>query len=383
MLVVGHETDERHVSSSGSYSEATDVRLSSGSAALDPLPRGGLTARPVRLRIDPGTDRASGGNMANIASDITKTIGRTPVVELSRIGAGLPARILGKLELMNPCHSVKDRIGLAMIEAAERSGKINPETILVEPTSGNTGIALAFVCARRGYPLVLTMPETMSVERRKLLAVFGAKLILTPGSEGMPGAIRKAEELVASDPRYLMLQQFSNPANPEVHRQTTAEELWRDTDGGLDILVAGVGTGGSLTGIASVFKQRKPSFRAIAVEPTTSAVLSGGKPGPHKIQGLAAGFVPDNLDRSLVDEVIQVRHEDAGEMARRLAREEGILTGISAGANVWAAREVAARPENAGKLVGTILCDTGERYLSTWLFDEEALSAPSAPEATK
>ena len=310
--------------------------------------------------------------MTKIAEDITKLVGRTPLVRLRKIGAGLDGDIVGKLEAANPCGSVKDRIGLSMIEAAERAGRIKENTILVEPTSGNTGIALAFVCAARGYKLILTMPETMSVERRRLLKIFGAELVLTPGAEGMPGAIRRAEELAATDDRYLILQQFANPANPEVHRQTTAEEIWADTDGGVDILVSGVGTGGTITGIAEVIKQRKPSFKAIAVEPTGSPVLSGGDPGPHKIQGIGAGFVPEVLRTDLIDEIIQVGHEDAGTMARRLAREEGILTGISAGAAVWAAVQVAARPENAGKMIVAILCDTGERYLSTWLFENGA-----------
>lgn len=305
-----------------------------------------------------------------VAANITELVGGTPLVWLSKLGAGLPGRVAGKLELQNPCSSVKDRIGLAMIEAAERSAQIGPETVLVEPTSGNTGIALAFVCAQRGYRLVLLMPETMSVERRKLLAALGAEVVLTPGSEGMPGAIRRAEELVAADSRHLMLQQFANAANPEIHRTTTAEEIWRDTEGQVDILVAGVGTGGTITGVASALKPRKPSFQAIAVEPVDSPVLSGGKPGSHKIQGIGAGFVPPILRTELLDEILQVSHQDAGATARRLAREEGILTGISGGANVYAALQVAARPESAGKLIVTILCDTGERYLSTWLWDE-------------
>jgi len=306
----------------------------------------------------------------NIANDITELVGRTPLVRLNRVTAGCVAEVAAKLESYNPASSVKDRIGLSMIQAAERAGRITPDTILLEPTSGNTGIALAFVAAVKGYPLVLLMPDTMSVERRKLLAVFGAKLILTPGSEGMPGAIRRAEELAASDSRYLMLQQFENAANPEVHRRTTAEEIWDDTDGRVDILVAGVGTGGTITGVAEVIKGRKPSFRTVAVEPTDSPVLSGGKPGPHKIQGLGAGFIPRVLRMDCVDEVVRVGHEQAGEMARRLAREEGILCGISSGAAVWAALEVARRQENRDKLVVVVVPDTGERYLSTWLFDE-------------
>ena len=310
--------------------------------------------------------------MTKIAEDITKLVGRTPLVRLGKIGAGLGAEVVAKLESFNPCSSVKDRIGLSMIEAAERAGRIKPETTIVEPTSGNTGIALAFVCAARGYNLVLTMPETMSVERRKLLKTLGAQLVLTPGSEGMPGAIRKAEELTASDDRHLMLQQFSNPANPEIHRKTTAEEIWEDTEGGVDIFVAGVGTGGTITGVAEVLKERKPSFKAIAVEPADSPVLSGGKPGPHKIQGIGAGFVPDVFRADLVDEIIQVKHEDAGSVVGRLAREEGILVGISSGAALWAALRVAARPENAGKMIVVVLPDTGERYLSTWLFEDKA-----------
>ncbi|MBN1360918.1 MAG: cysteine synthase A [Sedimentisphaerales bacterium] len=309
--------------------------------------------------------------MTNIAEDITKLVGRTPLVRLSKIGAGLKGQVVAKLESFNPCASVKDRIGLSMIEAAERAGRINQDTIIVEPTSGNTGIALAFVCAARGYKLILTMPETMSVERRRLLKILGAELVLTPGSEGMPGAIRKAEELAGADDRHLILQQFANPANPRIHRETTAEEIWEDTGGAVDILVAGVGTGGTITGIAEALKERKPSFKAIAVEPAASPVLSGGEPGPHKIQGIGAGFVPEVLRMDLVDEIIQVKHEDAGAVSRRLAREEGLLAGISAGANVWAALEVAARPQNAGKMIVTIICDSGERYLSTWLFEDD------------
>lgn len=308
--------------------------------------------------------------MAGIADNITQLVGGTPLVRLSRIGAGLPAQVVAKLEYFNPLSSVKDRIGLSMVEAAERAQQIGPDTILVEPTSGNTGIALAFVCASRGYRLTLTMPETMSVERRQVLRSLGAELVLTPASEGMGGAIRKAQEMAAEDPRYRILQQFENPANPDAHRRTTAEELWKDTDGHLDILVAGVGTGGTITGVAEVLKERKPGFRAIAVEPVGSAVLSGGKPGPHKIQGIGAGFIPKVLRTDLLDEVVQVRFEDAVATARRLAREEGILGGISAGANLWAALEVARRPENQGKLLAVVVPDTGERYLSTPLFEE-------------
>jgi cysteine synthase len=309
--------------------------------------------------------------MAAIARDITELVGRTPLVSINRMGAGLPGRLVAKLESFNPCSSVKDRIGLSMIEAAEREGRIKPDTILLEPTSGNTGIGLAFVAAVRGYRLALLMPETMSVERRKMLKAFGAELILTPGPEGMPGAIRRAGEMAAADPRYLVLQQFSNPANPDVHRRTTAEEIWKDTDGQVDILVSGIGTGGTITGVAEVIKARKPSFRAVAAEPADSAVLSGGKPGPHKIQGWGAGFVPEVLRRDLIDEVITVRNEDAGVMARRLAKEEGIISGISCGGAMWAAIEVAKRRENGGKLIVVVLPDTGERYLSTWMFEDQ------------
>lgn len=316
--------------------------------------------------------------MAKIAKDISQLIGKTPLVELGRVAGGLEATVVGKLEAFNPCSSVKDRIGLSMIEAAEREGRIGKETIILEPTSGNTGIALAFVCAARGYRLTLTMPETMSVERRNLLRVLGADLILTPGSEGMPGAVRKAEEIGCSDPRYFIPQQFRNAANPEVHRRSTALEIWEDTDGEVDILVAGVGTGGTITGIAEVIKARKPPFEAVAVEPADSAVLSGEKAGPHKIQGIGAGFVPEVLRMDLVDEVIRVRHQDAGVMARRLAREEGILGGISSGAALWAAIEVAKRPRNKGKMIVVVLPDTGERYLSTWLFEEENEGNPDA-----
>lgn len=303
-----------------------------------------------------------------IAKDSTELIGNTPLVQLNRITGGAQARVVAKLESFNPISNVKDRIGVAMIVDAESKGLINKNTVIVEPTSGNTGIALAFVCAARGYRLILTMPDTMSVERRQLLSFFGAELVLTPGAEGMPGAIRKAEQLVAENPDYFLPQQFKNPSNPEVHRVTTAEEIWRDTDGQVDILVSGVGTGGTITGVSEVIKPRRPSFKAIAVEPVDSPVLSGGKPGPHKIQGIGAGFVPDVLNISVIDEIIKVTNEDAGEITRRLAREEGILAGISSGAAVWAAIEVAKRPENKGKLIVVILPDTGERYLSTWLF---------------
>ena len=303
-----------------------------------------------------------------IANDVTELIGNTPLVRLRRVTQGAVADIVAKLEFFNPAHSVKDRIGVSMIEAAERAGRIKPDSIILEPTSGNTGIALAFVCAARGYKLVLTMPETMSKERRMLLKAFGAELILTPGSEGMAGAIRTAEELAASDPRYFIPQQFENPANPEIHRRTTAEEIWRDTDGRIDILVAGIGTGGTITGVGEVIKARKPSFEAIAVEPDASPVLSGGAKGPHQIQGIGAGFVPRILNTKIYDEIIRVKNEDAMDTARRVAKEEGLLVGISSGAAVWAALQVAHRPENAGKLIVVIIPSFGERYLSTPLF---------------
>lgn len=305
-----------------------------------------------------------------IARDSTELIGNTPLVRLQRITGGIKADVIAKLESFNPLGSVKDRIGVAMIVDAEEKGLINKDTVIVEPTSGNTGISLAFVCAARGYRLILTMPETMSQERRQLLSILGAELILTPGAEGMKGAVSKAEQIVAENPGYFMPQQFKNTANPEIHRLTTAEEIWRDTEGKVDVLVSGVGTGGTITGVAEVIKQRKPHFKAIAVEPLDSPVLSGGKPGPHKIQGIGAGFIPDVLRMNLVDEVIKVTNEDAGTMARRLAKEEGILVGISSGAAAWAALEVAKRPESEGRLIVVILPDTGERYLSTWLFQE-------------
>ena len=310
-----------------------------------------------------------------IARDLTETIGNTPLVRLNRITDGANAEVVVKLESFNPIHSVKDRIGAAMILDAEEKGLINKNTVIVEPTSGNTGIGLAYVAAARGYKLVLTMPDTMSLERRQLLSIFGAQLVLTPGVEGMKGAIKKAEEL-ASAPNHYMPQQFKNPANPEIHRLTTAEEIWRDTDGKIDFLVAGVGTGGTITGVSEVIKKRKPSFKAIAVEPEASPVLSGGKPGPHKIQGIGAGFVPDVYKKEYVDEIIQVSNENAGITARRLAREEGILAGISSGAATWAGIQVAKRPENKGKLIVVIIPDTGERYLSTWLFQEAAPQPP-------
>ena len=306
-----------------------------------------------------------------IYDDVTQLVGGTPLVRLQRLGADLPGKVLVKLESFNPLSSVKDRIGLNMIKAAEAAGKITEDTILVEPTSGNTGIALAFVCAARGYKLVLTMPESMSLERRKLLKRLGAELHLTPASGGMGAAIEKAKEMAESSPNHLMLQQFENPANPEIHRNTTAEEIWKDTDGSVDIVVAGVGTGGTITGVSQVLKSRKPELKAVAVEPVDSPVLSGGSPGPHKIQGIGAGFVPGVMDLDLVDEIITATYDDACETARRLGRSEGILGGISAGANVWAALQMAAREENKDKIIVTVICDTGERYLSTPLFGEE------------
>ena len=306
-----------------------------------------------------------------IANNSLELIGNTPLVRLNRVTADVNAEVVAKLESFNPASSIKDRIGVAMVLAAEEQGLIKADTVLVEPTSGNTGIALAFVSASRGYRLVLTMPDSVSMERRQLLAIFGAELVLTPGAQGMPGAVAKAEQLAAGNRNYLLLQQFNNEANPAIHRVTTAEEIWRDTEGRVDAVVAGVGTGGTITGISEVLKERKPGFRAIAVEPESSPVLSGGKPGPNKIQGIGAGFVPAVLKTGLLDEVIRVSAEDAGLMARRLAREEGILVGISSGAAVWAALQVAGRPGYAGKLIVVILPDTGERYLSTWLFQGE------------
>jgi cysteine synthase len=303
-----------------------------------------------------------------IANDITALVGNTPLVRINRLVKDSHAQLVAKLEYFNPSHSVKDRIGVAMINAAEKAGLITPETVIVEPTSGNTGIALAFVCAARGYKLVLTMPETMSKERRALLRAYGAELILTPGPEGMGGAIKKAEALVAENPNYFMPQQFENASNPEAHRNSTAEELWKDTAGEVDILVAGVGTGGTITGIAEALKTRKPDFKAIAVEPEASPVLSGGDKGPHPIQGIGAGFVPAVLNTRIIDEIVRVKNEDAFAMARRAAREEGLLVGISSGAALWAAVQVAQRPENDGKLVAVIIPSFGERYLSTALF---------------
>lgn len=303
-----------------------------------------------------------------IANDVTELIGNTPLVRIRRLAAGLPGEVVAKLEFYNPAHSVKDRIGFSMIDAAEKEGKIKADTIILEPTSGNTGIALAMVCAARGYKCTLLMPETMSKERRMLLRAYGAELILTPGPEGMSGAIKRAEEMAAADPRYFIPQQFNNPANPEIHRRTTAEEIWRDTEGKVDYLVAGIGTGGTITGVGEVIKARKPSFKAIAVEPDASAVLSGSPKGPHPIQGIGAGFIPNVLNTHIYDEVIRVKNDDAFDMARRMAREEGLLVGISSGAATWAALQVAKRAENAGKMIVVIIPSFGERYLSTPLF---------------
>jgi len=306
--------------------------------------------------------------MTKIANNITELMGNTPLVKLSKITKDVKAEIVGKLEFFNPTGSVKDRIGVSMITEAEKKGLLKKDSVVVEPTSGNTGISLAFVCAVKGYRLVLTMPDTMSIERRKILEAFGAEIVLTPGSEGMKGAVKKAEEIVKKNCKAFMPQQFNNPANPEIHRKTTALEIWEDTDGKVDILVSGVGTGGTITGVAEVIKKRKPSFKAIAVEPANSPVLSGGEPGPHKIQGIGAGFVPGVLNRDIIDEIIKVTNEEAMICARRLAKEEGIFAGISSGAAVWAAIEVAKRKENKGKLIVVILPDLGDRYLSTELF---------------
>ena len=307
-----------------------------------------------------------------IASDVTALVGNTPLVRIRRLTAGAAGQVVAKLEFYSPAHSVKDRIGVSMIDAAEKAGRIKPDTIILEPTSGNTGIGLAFVCAARGYKLVLTMPESMSKERKMLLRAYGAELILTPAAEGMAGAIKRAEDLAASDARYFIPQQFQNPANPEIHRRTTAEEIWRDTDGQADVLVAGIGTGGTITGVGEVLKARKPSFRCVAVEPDASPVLSGGAKGPHPIQGIGAGFVPDVLNTKIYDEIIRVKNDDAFATARRAAREEGLLVGISSGAALWAAVEVARRPESAGKLIVVIIPSFGERYLSTPLFADLA-----------
>jgi cysteine synthase A len=308
--------------------------------------------------------------MERIFSDITKTVGNTPLVRLNNITEGLEATVLVKVESFNPLSCVKDRIGVAMIEDAEQRGVLKKDSVIIEPTSGNTGIALAMAAASKGYKLILTMPETMSMERRQLLKILGAELVLTEGAKGMKGAIEKAEELAKTTPNSFVPQQFNNPANPAIHRKTTAEEIWNDTDGRIDILVAGVGTGGTITGVSEVIRKRKPGFKAIAVEPEASPVLSGGKPGPHKIQGIGAGFVPQVFNRDVIDEIIQVSNDNAGEIARQLARKEGILAGISSGAALWAGLQVAKRPENKGKLIVVILPDTGERYLSTWLFQD-------------
>ncbi len=310
--------------------------------------------------------------MARIYDNLADTFGNTPLVKIPRLNKGLPGTVLVKMESFNPAGSVKDRIGVAMIEAAERDGRLRPDTVIIEPTSGNTGIALAFVAAAKGYPIVLTMPDTMTFERRNLLKAYGAQLVLTPGADGMKGAIAKAQEIRDSDPgKYFMPQQFDNPANPEIHRRTTGEEIWRDTDGQVDVVVAIVGTGGTITGVAELLKSRKPSFRAIAVEPDASAVLSGDKPGPHKIQGAGAGFIPKNLNTQCYDEVIRVTNDEAIAMTRRAAREEGMLVGISAGGNIFAALQVAARPEMARKTIVTFACDTGERYLSNAVFADQ------------
>lgn len=308
--------------------------------------------------------------MPNISNSIYELIGHTPLLRLNRITKGCVADVIGKLESFNPCGSVKDRIGISMIEAAEKAGIIKKDTIILEPTSGNTGIALAFICAAKGYKLIITMPDVMSEERIHLLKMFGAEVVLTPGNEGMTGAVKKAEEMAKNDPRYFIPQQFKNPANPEIHRKTTAVEIWEDTEGKVDILVAGVGTGGTITGVSEFIKERKPDFKAIAVEPKSSPVLSGGRPGPHKIQGIGAGFIPDVLKMDLIDEIITVSNEDAVQYTQRLAREEGILAGISSGAAVYAAIQVAKREENRGKMIVVILPDTGERYLSTWVSRE-------------
>jgi cysteine synthase A len=308
--------------------------------------------------------------MAKISNFISELVGKTPLLRLNHITKDCQAEVVAKLESFNPCGSIKDRIGVSMIEAAEKAGLIKEDTVILEPTSGNTGIALAFVCAAKGYPLVLTMPDTMSVERIRLLQMFGAEVILTPGHDGMTGSVRKAEEMAAQDPRYFIPQQFKNPANPEIHKKTTAVEIWEDTGGKVDFLVAGVGTGGTISGVSEVIKKRKPDFKAIAVEPENSPVLSGGRPGPHKIQGIGAGFLPEVLQMDLIDDVIKVSDKDAGLFAKRLAMEEGILAGISSGAATWAAIEVAKREENRGKMIVVILPDTGERYLSTWVFNE-------------
>ena len=308
--------------------------------------------------------------MSKIFNDITETVGNTPLVKINKVGAGLKATILVKLESFNPLSSVKDRIGVAMIDDAEKKGLLKKDSVIIEPTSGNTGIALAFVSASRGYRLILTMPDTMSVERRQLLKILGAELVLTEGAKAMTGAVQKAEELAKTTPNSFIPQQFNNPANPEIHRKTTAEEIWKDTDGGVDFFVSGIGTGGTITGVGEVLKKKKSSVKIVGVEPAASPVLSGGKPGPHKIQGIGAGFVPKVLNRNIIDEIITVQNDDAGIIARRVAKEEGILVGISSGAALWAALEIAKRKESEGKTIVVLLPDTGERYLSTWLFTE-------------
>jgi cysteine synthase A len=330
----------------------------------------GTETRRARVRVVVPADAERRTAMARIFEDITKTIGRTPLVRLNRVTDGADAEVLGKLEAFNPCASVKDRIGVAMIDAAEEEGLLQEGGVIVEPTSGNTGVGLAFVSAARGYRLILTMPDTMSMERRHLLRIFGAELVLTPGAEGMPGAIRKAQEILQETPGAFMPQQFRNPANPGIHRRTTAEEIWNDTDGVLDVFVAGVGTGGTVTGVGEALKERKPDLRVVAVEPEESPILSGGDSGPHKIQGIGAGFVPEVLNTALLDEVIRVTSDDARAMGRRLVREEGILAGISCGAAVHAAVQVAKRPDSTGKRIVTVLPDTGERYLTGWLFED-------------